>query len=63
MTDRPNYANASELSRSAYNHLWMHFTRMSSYEKSDVPVIVRGDGPYIYDANGRRYLDGLAAPS
>jgi adenosylmethionine-8-amino-7-oxononanoate aminotransferase len=60
MTDRPNYANASELSRSAYNHLWMHFTRMSSYEKSDVPVIVRGDGPYIYDANGRRYLDGLA---
>jgi adenosylmethionine-8-amino-7-oxononanoate aminotransferase len=60
MTDRPSYADASELSRSAYNHLWMHFTRMSSYEKSDVPVIVRGDGPYIYDANGKRYLDGLA---
>jgi adenosylmethionine-8-amino-7-oxononanoate aminotransferase len=60
MTDRQTYADASELSRSAYNHLWMHFTRMSSYEKSDVPVIVRGDGPYIYDANGRRYLDGLA---
>jgi adenosylmethionine-8-amino-7-oxononanoate aminotransferase len=48
------------LSRSAYEHLWMHFTRMSSYEKNDVPTIVRGDGPYIWDANGRRYLDGLA---
>jgi hypothetical protein len=38
----------------------MHFTRMSSYEKGDVPTIVRGDGAYIWDANGRRYLDGLA---
>jgi hypothetical protein len=48
------------LSRNAYDHLWMHFTRMSSYEKGDVPTIVRGDGAYIWDANGRRYLDGLA---
>jgi hypothetical protein len=38
----------------------MHFTRMSSYEKGDVPTIVRGEGAYIWDANGRRYLDGLA---
>ena len=48
------------LSRTAYDHLWMHFTRMSAYEKGDVPTIVRGDGAYIWDANGRRYLDGLA---
>ena len=25
-----------------------------------MPVIVRGEGPYIYDANGKRYLDALA---
>ena len=25
-----------------------------------MPVIVRGEGAYVYDANGRRYLDGLA---
>ncbi|HEU0213021.1 MAG TPA: aspartate aminotransferase family protein [Jiangellaceae bacterium] len=48
------------LSRTAYDHLWMHFTRMSAYEKDDVPTIVRGEGAYIWDANGRRYLDGLA---
>jgi adenosylmethionine-8-amino-7-oxononanoate aminotransferase len=41
-------------------HLWMHFTRMSAYENVDVPTIVRGEGPYIWDADGRRYLDGLA---
>jgi adenosylmethionine-8-amino-7-oxononanoate aminotransferase len=41
-------------------HLWMHFTRMSAYENAEIPTIVRGEGPYIWDANGRRYLDGLA---
>ena len=38
----------------------MHFARMSAYEHADVPVIARGEGPYIWDANGRRYLDGLS---
>ena len=49
-----------DLAQSARDHLWMHFTRMSAYEKSDVPVIVRGEGPYIWDDKGKRYLDGLA---
>ncbi|WP_239080153.1 aspartate aminotransferase family protein [Actinoplanes brasiliensis] len=39
----------------------MHFTRLSSYQKADVPMIVRGDGCYIWDSAGRRYLDGLSA--
>jgi hypothetical protein len=38
----------------------MHFTRMSSYRDAPVPTIARGEGVYIYDVNGRRYLDGLA---
>jgi adenosylmethionine-8-amino-7-oxononanoate aminotransferase len=45
----------------ARDHLWMHFTRHSTYQDGgSVPVIVRGEGAYIYDSNGRRYLDGLA---
>jgi adenosylmethionine-8-amino-7-oxononanoate aminotransferase len=44
----------------AKRHLWMHFTRMSAYKDGDVPVIVRGEGPYVYDDKGRRYLDGLS---
>ncbi len=47
-------------SSAAYDHLWMHFTRMSSYRDAPVPTIARGEGVYIYDVNGRRYLDGLA---
>ncbi|MFI6830909.1 aspartate aminotransferase family protein [Kribbella sp. NPDC050241] len=53
-------AEFTTLQTSARDHLWMHFTRMSSYETADIPVIVRGDGAYIYDARGKRYLDGLA---
>jgi adenosylmethionine-8-amino-7-oxononanoate aminotransferase len=53
-------ANASALQQAARRHLWMHFTRMSSYTNHDVPIIVRGEGAYVYDSNGRRYLDGLA---
>jgi adenosylmethionine-8-amino-7-oxononanoate aminotransferase len=51
---------SSDLQQIARDHLWMHFTRMSSYQHADVPVIVRGDGPYLYDLAGKRYLDGLA---
>jgi adenosylmethionine-8-amino-7-oxononanoate aminotransferase len=42
------------------DHLWMHFTRMSSYADSPVPTIARGEGAYIYDTGGKRYLDGLS---
>ncbi len=51
----------SELQRLARRHLWMHFTRMSAYEDHEMPIIVRGDGCYVYDQNGKRYLDGLSA--
>jgi adenosylmethionine-8-amino-7-oxononanoate aminotransferase len=44
----------------AKRNLWLHFTRMSSYEDNDVPVIVRGSGPYVFDQHGRRFLDGLS---
>ena len=44
----------------AKRNLWLHFTRMSAYQDSDVPVIVRGSGPYVYDQRGKRYLDGLS---
>ena len=45
----------------ARRHLWMHFTRMSAYEQHEIPIIVRGEGCYVYDEHGKRYLDGLSA--
>jgi len=52
--------DAADLAAKAREHLWMHFTRLSSYADSPVPMIVRGDGARIYDIHGRSYLDGLA---
>jgi adenosylmethionine-8-amino-7-oxononanoate aminotransferase len=69
MTSTPQYVgepggvdlSADHLADVARDHLWMHFTRHSTYETGGhVPVITRGEGAYIWDDQGRRYLDGLA---
>jgi adenosylmethionine-8-amino-7-oxononanoate aminotransferase len=49
--------NPADLQQAARDHLWLHFTRMAD---GNVPVIVSGDGCYLTDANGKRYLDALA---
>src|SRR5258708_3861845 len=46
-----------ELRQAARDHLWLHFTRMAGH---DPPIIVRGEGCYLEDSEGRRYLDALA---
>jgi len=50
----------AELQKAARDHLWLHFTRMGGDAEAEVPVIVRGDGCYLEDVNGKRYLDALA---
>ena len=49
------------LQRTALDHLWLHFTEMGGYaDPADLQVIVSGDGCYVEDSNGKRYLDALA---
>jgi adenosylmethionine-8-amino-7-oxononanoate aminotransferase len=58
----PEPGAPTALQEKARRHLWMHFTRMGAYdEEHEVPVITRGDGCYVYDQHGKRYLDGLSA--
>jgi hypothetical protein len=53
--------SATDLQDAARRHLWMHFTRMGQFGPShEVPIIERGEGPYVWDSHGKRYLDGLA---
>ncbi|HLY93527.1 MAG TPA: aspartate aminotransferase family protein [Gaiellaceae bacterium] len=49
--------DVDRLQRAARDHLWLHFTRMGGAE---TPIIVRGEGCYLEDAAGNRYLDALA---
>ena len=53
-------AAGTDLQQVAKDHLWMHFTRMGGYGVDEVPIIVRGDGCYLEDFRGKRYLDALA---
>jgi len=60
MTAVSSGLSPAELQKAARDHLWLHFTRMSGYRDQEVPVIVRGEGCYLEDSNGKRYLDALA---
>jgi len=60
MTETAAIQSMHELQQAARDHLWLHFTRMGGYLDADVPVIVRGEGCYLEDSNGKRYLDALA---
>ncbi len=60
-TTGPAARATDTLQELAKRHLWMHFTRMGAYADADVPVIVRGDGCYVWDEHGNRYLDGLSS--
>ena len=51
---------SSPLEARAHSVLLGNFTPIDR-TPARVPVIVRGEGSYVYDDAGRRYLDGLAA--
>jgi adenosylmethionine-8-amino-7-oxononanoate aminotransferase len=51
----------ADLQELARKHLWMHFTRMGGFDADHpIPIIAKGEGPYVYDEHGKRYLDGLS---
>jgi adenosylmethionine-8-amino-7-oxononanoate aminotransferase len=53
--------SGADLQELARKHLWMHFTRMGGFDaEHPIPIIARGDGAYVYDVDGNRYLDGLS---
>ncbi|MGB8195983.1 MAG: aspartate aminotransferase family protein [Acidimicrobiales bacterium] len=48
-------------SERARRHLWLQMSRMGAYdEHNEVPIMVRGEGTRVYDANGTEYFDGLS---
>ncbi|QIZ68876.1 adenosylmethionine--8-amino-7-oxononanoate transaminase [Geobacillus subterraneus] len=42
-------------------YVWHPFTQMKQYVNERPLIIERGKGSYLYDVNGRRYLDGYAS--
>lgn len=42
------------------DHLWLAFTPMGAYKDTPPAIIERGEGAYIWDSHGKKYLDGLS---
>jgi adenosylmethionine-8-amino-7-oxononanoate aminotransferase len=42
-------------------HLWHPFTQMQGFVEEELLIVARGEGPYLYDVQGRRYLDGVSS--
>jgi adenosylmethionine-8-amino-7-oxononanoate aminotransferase len=52
--------SSDELATAAADHLWLHFSRLPGEGADPLTVIERGEGAYVWDDRGTRYLDGLA---
>lgn len=59
MTQPADQRNQNDLKTAARENLWLHFSPQPQ-NNDDLPLIVRGEGAYIFDDKGRKYLDGLA---
>jgi adenosylmethionine-8-amino-7-oxononanoate aminotransferase len=60
-TSSPSFDESFDYQTAGRDHLWLHFTRHSTYENGgEMPLIVRGEGHKIWDSHGREYIDGLA---
>ena len=50
----------TDLQDKARRHLWLHFTDLAGFQRDELPIIVRGEGCYVWDQHDRRYLEGLS---
>ncbi|UCE63599.1 MAG: adenosylmethionine--8-amino-7-oxononanoate transaminase [Nitrospirota bacterium] len=56
------YSNsAKHLARFDHQYVWHPFTQMKEWGQASPLIITRGQGPYLYDIDGRRYLDGTSS--
>ncbi len=44
-----------------HRYLWHPFTQMRQWLAEDPLIVDRGEGPYLVDLQGRRYLDGVSS--
>ena len=58
MVNQNRNKNLKDLDRAL---IWHPFTQMRDYEKEDPLIIERGEGNYLIDIDGKKYLDGISS--
>ncbi|MCM3163429.1 adenosylmethionine--8-amino-7-oxononanoate transaminase [Metabacillus litoralis] len=53
--------NSSNLQKRDVNHIWHPCSQMKDYEEFPPIVIKKGDGIYLYDENGKQYMDVVSS--
>lgn len=55
--------NHDGLQAAAHDHLLLHFTSQGAAQarNGELLVLDRGEGPYVFDTRGRRYVDALSS--
>ena len=51
----------SQYVKSDRKNIWHPFTQMKDWQKDPVLVIEKGQGNYLVDTDGKRYLDGVSS--
>jgi len=54
-------AQTNRLAELDHAHVWHPFTPMRQWRESPPIVIERGEGPYLFDTEGNRYIDGVSS--
>jgi len=57
----PKRITTAQLGQWDRTYLWHPFTQMQEWEAEEPLIIERGNGPYLIDRAGRRYLDGTSS--
>src|SRR5260221_3072225 len=60
LTRAGNRFNVQDLWRKDHDHFLHPWTHFDSFKKDGSLVMGRGDGAFVYDIAGKRYLDGIA---
>ncbi len=61
MTDEARLARHRRLWEADHRHLWHPFTQMQDWLAEEPLIVDAGDGPYLVDTLGNRYLDGVSS--
>ena len=51
----------NQLAQWDHQYVWHPFTQMKEWTQAPPLIIVRGQGPFLYDIHGQRYLDGTSS--
>jgi adenosylmethionine-8-amino-7-oxononanoate aminotransferase len=62
-TDLSAQTRHTAFQRQAHEHLLLHFARNGAFgpHANELLVLARGEGPFVFDTRGKRYIDALSS--